>query len=145
MTNLLLLAVLGQDAVVMAKKQPTVEAEPGVTRAVAVTFDFKSFDAKAARRWSAGYRRGIVWWDRQRVSIVFKQPEVHADGSVSWTGGVEGSRLPPSVTLVVKGGVVSGHFALDDGRQFDLVTKGRQVWLRQMAPVEMKEAKPRYN
>lgn len=142
MLTALLIIICAQDALVLAKKQPAPETEEGVVRATAVQFDFKSFDAKAAARWRPGYRRGIPLGNGERVWIVFQRPTVDA-GSVSWTGRVERSALPPGVTLVVQGAVVSAHFALDDGRRFEIITRGRQVWLRQMQVREMREAAPR--
>lgn len=140
---LVLASLLAQDALSWPKRQPPPPApEPGTVRAAAVDFNTKLFDAKAARAWKAPVRRGFLLWNQERVFLVFDRPSVEGR-AISWTGRVEGSRLPAGVTLVLNGAVVSAHFSLDDGRSFELKTLGSRVWLRETKAMEIRESAPR--
>ena len=80
--------------------------------------------------------------DGRKVLVSFQKPTLDA-ASVSWSGRIDGSKFGTG-TLVFYEGVVSGSLRLDDGRVFDLVTAGKDVWMREIDTAMLdREAEPR--
>jgi hypothetical protein len=112
------------------KAKPSIVLEKQVKRATAVKFQAKLFDRQAAGRCRPPCRVEFRLLDSSKVVVAFEKPEMDAQ-SVSWRGRIEGSKFGAG-TIVLYGDVVSGSIRLDDGRVFELVTAGRDVWMREI-------------
>ena len=109
------------------REKPPIVLEKQVKSAKAARFAAGLF---AAERYRAPYRIEFRLLDGGKVIVTFEKPESDAK-SVSWRGRIEGSKFGTG-TIVLYETVVSGSLRLDDGRVFELVTAGRDVWMREI-------------
>ena len=127
------------------KTKPSLVLEQQVKRAAAVKFQARRFDRAAAARCSVPYRVEFLLLDGGKAVVAFAKPELD-EKSVSWRGPIEGNKYGSGV-IVLYDGVVSGSLRFDNGRVFDLVTSGRDVWMREIDTAvldreEKREVKP---
>ena len=127
--------------------KPPIVLEKQVKRAAAVQFHARLFDRLAAARYRAPGRVEFRLLDGRKVRVSFQKPTLDA-ASVSWSGRIDGSKFGTGTIVFYEGvlyeGVVSGSLRLDDGRVFDLVTAGKDVWMREIDTAMLdREAEPR--
>ena len=122
--------------------KPAIVLEKQVKRAAAVQFHARLFDRAAAARYWAPGRVEFRLLDGRKVRVSFQKPTLDA-ASVSWSGRIDGTKFGTG-TIVLYEGVVSGSLRLDDGRVFDLVTAGKDVWMREIDTAMLdREGEPR--
>ena len=122
--------------------KPPIVLEKQVKRAAAVQFHARLFDRAAAARYWAPGRVEFRLLDGRKVRVSFQKPTLDA-ASVSWSGRIDGTKFGTG-TIVLYEGVVSGSLRLDDGRVFDLVTAGKDVWMREIDTAMLdREGEPR--
>lgn len=122
--------------------KPAIVLEKQVKRAAAVLFHTRFFDRLAATRCRPPYRVEFRLLDGRKVVVSFQKPTLDA-ASVSWSGRIDGTKFGTG-TIVVYENVVSGSLRFDDGRVFDLVTAGHDVWMREIDTAMLdREAEPR--
>ncbi len=116
------------------KTKPSIVAEKQVKRAAAVKFQLRYFDrAAAARCRQPGRPPCRVQFrllDGGKAVVAFGPPEMDAK-SVSWSGRIEGTKFGVGAVVIYED-VVSGSLRFDDGRVVDLITSGRDVWMREI-------------
>lgn len=122
--------------------KPDIVLEKQVKRAAAVRFQARLFDRAAAARYQAPGRIEFRLLDGRKALVSFQKPTLDA-ASVSWSGRIDGTKFGTG-TIVLYEGVVSGSLRFDDGRVFDLVTAGKDVWMREIDTAMLdREAEPR--
>lgn len=122
--------------------KPPIVLEKQVKRAAAVQFHARLFDRAAAARYRAPGRVEFRLLDGRKVRVSFQKPTLDA-ASVSWSGRIDGTKFGTG-TIVFYQGVVSGSLRFDDGRVFDLVTSGKDVWMREIDTAMLdREGEPR--
>ena len=109
------------------KTKPPIVLEKHVKRAAAVKFDARLFELS---RCATPCRIEFRLLDGKKAIVTFAPPTSDAR-SVSWSGRVEGSKFGTG-TIVIYDKVVSGSIRLDDGRVFDLITAGADIWMREI-------------
>lgn len=112
------------------KTKPPIVLEAAVKRSAAVGFHFRTFDRAAAERCQAPCRVEFRLLDGKKATVSFSKPETDPHG-VTWSGRIDGTKIGTG-TIVLYEGVVSGSLRFDDGRVFDFVTAGKDVWMREI-------------
>lgn len=112
------------------KTKPPIVLEAAVKRTAAVDFNFRAFNKTAADRCQPPCRVEFRLLDGKKATVSFSKPETDAHG-VTWSGRIDGTKVGTG-TIVLYDQVVSGSLRFDDGRVFDFVTAGKDVWMREI-------------